>query len=266
VRNSRLEAQILVSVDELVQAAISAGLREGAEREEAVSRGAELVRQMGDLLVEALEGRTQHMRALLEQLVAQRLPDRKILQSFGTFSRDLEEIIDRGIAAYQAGRAVTPEESPREGPTEAGEGRKEEGEGAVTGRGGDGGDETYDLLDDAQGATEAPAAQERPASPPAPTPGAEPPARPESGPWRNLRLALERAYPGEEIKENVAVRGGKLAYFLPRLKLGFEVGNGPSDWRKDFFYRQAGIQVVKVSVHELRNPFSLAHKLRRMRY
>ncbi|MBE3582190.1 MAG: hypothetical protein IMW96_11275 [Thermoanaerobacteraceae bacterium] len=266
MRNSRLESQILASVDELVQCAIAVGLKEGEEREEAIARGVELVRLMGDLLVEALEGRTQHMRALLEQLVAQRLPDRKILQSFGTFSRDLEEIIDRGIAAYRAGLTTPPQASPREEPAGAGEsGPAEEGE-AVTGEGEDGEDETYDLLESAQEEVEeAPAAEETGPSAPLPSADAEPSSPPEPGSWRNLRLALERAYPGEEIKENVAVRGGKLAYFLPRLGLGFEIGTWPPDWRKDFFFRQAGIEVVKVAAEELRNPFTLAHKLRRMR-
>ncbi|MGI9953282.1 hypothetical protein V3F56_13050 [Moorellaceae bacterium AZ2] len=263
MRNSRLEAQILNSVDELVQCTISAGLKEGEEREEAIARGVELVQQMGDLLVEALEGRTQHIRALLEQLVAQRLPDRKILQSFGSFPRDLEEIIVRGIAAYQASKTGPPEVPPPEEAPGAEDDTVVEDGADVTGE--DSG-EAHGLPEFRQEQEEVPPADV--VTPPSLLPAGEeaaPSPPPAAEPLRNLRLALERAYPGEEIKENVAIRGSKLAYFLPRLRLGFEIGTWPSDWRKDFFYRQAGIEVVKVAGEELQNPFALAHRLRRMR-
>lgn len=235
MRNTRLEAQILSSVDELVQCAISAGLKGGAEREEEIARGIALIKAMGDLLAEALEGRTEHMQALLEQLVAQRLPDRRVLQSFGNFSRDLQEIITKGVAEYREGQNSPEEEAvPPQGET-APEATMVTF--TVTKPLTDRLEEVYPGKEVAQTTTL-------------------------TDPLRNLRLALERAYPGEEIIENFTTRGGKLAFFLPHLNLGFEIASQQQDWRKEFFYRQAGITVINVAEEELTNPFYLARRLR----
>jgi len=100
LRNSRLENEILRRVDELVQCAMSVGLKDEPGREEQLARGIALVQEMGDLLLEVLEGREQHLQALLEQLIAQRLPNRRILHSFGNFSHDIQHIISNGVANY----------------------------------------------------------------------------------------------------------------------------------------------------------------------
>lgn len=246
MRHNRLEAQILSSVDEVVQCAISAGLKSGSEREEEIARGVALVKQMGDLLAEALEGRTEHLQTLLEQLVAQRLPERRVLQSFGNFSRDLQEIITRGIAEYTAGKELSEEGRevglpPEQELTETAEEKtaadealpEAEAEVRLTGR-------------------EAPESEVLP-----PTSG--------PAPLKRLRLALERAYPGEEIIEDFATRGGRLAFYLPGRNLGLELASTEQDWRKEFFYRRAGITVIKVSEKDLENPLSLARRLRLLR-
>lgn len=236
MRNTRLEAQILSSVDELVQCAISAGLKGGEEREEEINRGIALIKVMGDLLAEALEGRIEHMQALLEQLVAQRLPDRRVLQSFGNFSRDLQEIITRGVAEYRSSKSI-PDEEVVTPPEQA----------------------TTETITENLAATETTTNQGQKSCfkeqeelwPAALT------VTLSTAPLKNLRLALERAYPGEEIIENFTTRGGKLAFFLPRLNLGFEIASQQQDWRKEFFYRQAGITVINVVEEELMNPFLL---------
>lgn len=100
MRNSRLENEILRRVDELVQCAMSVSLKDEPGREEQLARGIALVQEMGDFLLEVLEGREQHLQALLEQLIAQRLPDRRILHSFGNFPHDIQYIISEGTANY----------------------------------------------------------------------------------------------------------------------------------------------------------------------
>ncbi|MGI9860229.1 hypothetical protein SDD30_02435 [Moorella naiadis] len=122
MRSQRLENEILQRVDELVQCAISIGLKDEATREEELQRGSSLVQAMGDLLLEVLEGREEHLQALLEQLIAQRLPDRRILQSFGNFPRDIQQMISNGIASYLASRQEGKEESTGAVPATSGEG------------------------------------------------------------------------------------------------------------------------------------------------
>ncbi|AOQ23914.1 hypothetical protein MTAT_05490 [Moorella thermoacetica] len=104
MRSQRLENEVLQRVDELVQCAISISLKDESAREEQLNRGITLVKEMGDLLLEVLEGREEHLQALLEQLIAQRLPDRRVLQSFGNFPRDIQQMISNGIASYLASR------------------------------------------------------------------------------------------------------------------------------------------------------------------
>lgn len=100
MHNIRLENEILQRVDELVHCALSVGLKNELGRDEQLARGVALVQEMGDLLLEVLEGQEQHLQALLEQIVAQRLPDRRILQSFGNFSHDIRYIIYEGTKKY----------------------------------------------------------------------------------------------------------------------------------------------------------------------
>ncbi|MDN5325852.1 MAG: hypothetical protein PWP41_548 [Moorella sp. (in: firmicutes)] len=104
MRSQRLESEVLQRVDELVQCAISLSLKDESAREEQLNRGIALVKEMGDLLLEVLEGREEHLQALLEQLIAQRLPDRRVLQSFGNFPRDIQQMITYGISSYLASR------------------------------------------------------------------------------------------------------------------------------------------------------------------
>ncbi|BCV21269.1 hypothetical protein [Moorella sp. Hama-1] len=110
MRSQRLENEILQRIDELVQCAISSSLKDEVTREAQLKRGASLVQAMGDLLLEVLEGREEHLQALLEQLIAQRLPDRRILQSFGNFPRDIQQMISNGIASYLASRQEEKDE------------------------------------------------------------------------------------------------------------------------------------------------------------
>lgn len=113
MRSQRLENEILQRIDELVQCAISTSLKDESTREEQLKRGASLVQSLGDLLLEVLEGREEHLQALLEQLIAQRLPDRRILQSFGNFPRDIQQMISTGIADYLASRQERNDEPTR---------------------------------------------------------------------------------------------------------------------------------------------------------
>ncbi|WP_258360602.1 hypothetical protein [Moorella sulfitireducens (nom. illeg.)] len=282
MRNSRLENEILQRVDELVQCAISVSLKDETSRAEQLARGITMVKEMGDLLLEVLEGREQHLQALLEQLVAQRLPDRRILQSFGSFPRDIQHIISEGINSYlqarregsqapesagiisptppesaeMTGNKSVPEESPASG--------KETGMLTASG-------EPLPFLEPQENPEASPPeaedlqGQEQKENPP--VEAGKPPGLTTGDPLDNalaaLHLALLQVYPEEEIVINYETRGGKIPFFLPRLQIGFEPASHHYDWRRDFYCRRQGISIRRVADDELANPLYLARRLRR---
>lgn len=241
MRSTRLEAQILSSIDEIVQCAISAGLKEGEEREEEIARGAAIIQEIGHLLLEALEGKEEHLKSLVEQLAAQRLPDRRILQSFGHFSRDLQEIIELGVSNFLKSKdSGTEVLNPEPLDQKVGENSHKEAP-------------SNKIVEVHPGEQRGSKEKEQNK------------LRASKAKLRGLRLALEQAFPGEELKENFVTRGVKLDYFLPRLNLGFELASTVPNWRKEFFLRRAGIKVIRVTEGELQNPVALARRLRRPR-
>ncbi|WP_406678581.1 hypothetical protein [Moorella sp. ACPs] len=282
MRNNRLENEILQRVDELVQCAISISLKDESTRAEQLARGINMVQDIGDLLLEVLEGREQHLQALLEQLVAQRLPDRRILQSFGNFPRDIQYIISEGIARYLKTREekgkeqASSEESVPPAPGEAVDVANTASSAAQAGQ-----------IDTDQSPLEATAGNmsEEPVKEPVlkpesvvedktlpvtseggegkPFPEQTTAADPLSQAMETLRLALLQAYPDEELIINYETRGGKIPFFLPRLQLGFAPAGTHYDWRHEFYCRQQGISIRKVAADELANPVYLARRLRR---
>ncbi|QGP93563.1 hypothetical protein MGLY_29790 [Neomoorella glycerini] len=287
MRDNRLENAILQRVDELVQCAISISLKDESARVEQLARGIAMVQEMGDLLLEVLEGREQHLQALLEQLVAQRLPDRRILQSFGNFPRDIQYIISEGTARYlkarqEKGREHAPSEESK--PAAPGEtvdathpacpaeqaGLVAADRHSLTGTTGDAAGEPVNepvpgpagigednvLLIGREGDRTSP--EEAEAIPPFPAA-----VDPLDQAMKALRLALLQAYPDEEVITNYETRGGKIPFFLPRLQLGFEPAGRRYDWRHEFYCRQQGISIRKVAADELANPAYLARRLRR---
>lgn len=103
------EACILALTDRLVEAAMALNLLEGEARAEQQDKGAALAAELAGLAVELLEGRSDLLEKLLEQLVAQRLPSQQVLESFGSFASDLKELLQLGLARYRGeGRQREP--------------------------------------------------------------------------------------------------------------------------------------------------------------
>jgi hypothetical protein len=280
LRNNRLENEILQRVDELVQCAISISLKDESTRAEQLARGIDMVQKMGDLLLEVLEGREQHLQAILEQLVAQRLPDRRILQSFGNFPRDIQYIISEGIARYLKTREEKEKTSSEESvPLAPGEAVDVANTASSAAQAGQIDTDQFPLEATAGNMSEEPVKEPglKPESVvedktlPVISEGEEGKSFPEqttaadplSQAMETLRLALLQAYPDEELVINYETRGGKIPFFLPRLQLGFAPAGTHYDWRHEFYCRQQGISIRKVAADELANPVYLARRLRR---
>ncbi|WP_338825617.1 hypothetical protein MHOCP_12430 [Moorella humiferrea] len=246
LRNERLENEILQRIDALIQHAISVNNEDETARARDLARGVNMVEELGDLLLEILEGKEEHLQALLEQLVAQRLPERRILQSFGNFPRDIHYIIGEGVSRYLKKRHENKQLENDPLPVEE--------KAAIP--------EPDSFSENATDDTSTPddtSTHSVPQPEPAPH-GFTCQAR------EALRLALLQAYPDEEIIADYETRGGKIDFFLPRQQLGFELVGTRYDWRHDFYCRRQGISIRKVAPDELANPIYLARRLRREAY
>jgi len=191
--NSRLEKDILERVDRLIEEVIELG-RAGEESfQENKRRCLETVAELGDLLMVILERKgEEYLKPLLKQLIAQRIPDKSVLASFGSFPEHLEAVIEEGIELYlgslKQGEAELQAPSSGENP-----------EGV-------------------------------PAEPDLPLPeesGEEGTRRGFEASLEALKVALVQAYLGEEIIAGYPTRVGRISFYLPRLRLGFELESPP---------------------------------------
>ncbi|MDN5348480.1 MAG: hypothetical protein PWP65_2045 [Clostridia bacterium] len=255
---TRLETQILRRIDELIQYVISLSLLEGVARQEQFQKCCSLVAGMGDMLLEVLEGRKEHLQALLEQLIAQRLPDKRLLKSFGTFNQDLQEIIAQGLNLYLAGKekeATVEEALQNEAEVETATGEETEMSAQASSAPDD--RPPISTAGAASGDIKAPPAAEETGEEP-------PPPDPEEATRRALLIALQQAFPGEEIVQSHQTRGGTLLFYLPRLKLGFELArHDRRDWRRHYYCRQEGITLISLEKEKLAQPSALVRYLKK---
>ncbi|KKM09177.1 hypothetical protein SY88_20125 [Clostridiales bacterium PH28_bin88] len=100
---------MLFLTDQMIQAALSAGLLEGEAKQQHIDQAVESVAELAGLLMEVLQGKGEHLETLLYQLASQKLPDRRILESFGNFTQDLNSIMYEGLRLYRR-RQVEPKD------------------------------------------------------------------------------------------------------------------------------------------------------------
>lgn len=308
MRNNRLENEILKRVDELIQRALSVSLKDEPGRQEQLASAVALVQEMGDILLEVLEGQEQHLQALLEQLINQRLPDRRILHSFGNFAQDINYIVTEGIASYlktsgknisgDLGEQIVASEAFHDTLYEDSEDLEQATPEVIVPAAGTGTaispsleQEQFASAEGLQEKSEEPEQSNgaiatnlnNAPEPLNPSMAEKPLAIPEvdtpedirttdstiiasetvNSNLESLRLALLQAYPGEELIADYPTPHGNIAFFMPRLQLGFELADTHHDWRYDFYCRRKGISLRLINTEELLNPSFLARRLRR---
>lgn len=99
-REKEIERRIINLTDHLVQSCMSASLLEDDVRVHHVRQSANTVFEISSLLMEVLPGRENYLYNLLQQLTAQRLPNKRVMDSFGSFWSDLDAIIKEGLLLY----------------------------------------------------------------------------------------------------------------------------------------------------------------------
>lgn len=215
------ERRVLEAVDRFIQTAMAISLLEGEGREAEAAKARQMLQELTFLVLPFLEGRKDLVTEMIRQLVMQRLPSPKVLESFGDFKDVLEGLLVSCPAAELLEDGPAGPEAPVTG--------EDSGEGAVS-----------------AGNTVVPV--------PAPCKqkgesggGVQP--EPEPEPEDPVVRSLQRVFPGERVVKNHALRGVTLAYYLPGRNLALEVA-GEVDRqaeRKAYLCRQQGILLVTVS-------------------
>ncbi len=107
-KNTRyLEKKILESTDRLIESAIAASLLGDEAKEKEFRRGAELIGEIARNLKELIDVQDDYLPEILNQIISQKLPDTQVQKSLGTFTTELERIVQLGVLNLTANRVVT---------------------------------------------------------------------------------------------------------------------------------------------------------------
>lgn len=295
-----LEREILALTDRLIENTIELSLLTGEEFEGKREEGINIVVNLATVLEEYLGSSPEHFAQVIKELARQKLPDENILTSFGSFSTQLEEVIQEGLRLYLENRPPVAEDETVEpaaiAPPETGEANAptagecpatcEESDGPTQ----DSGMDMVALASDEEAAEEevsaapaealtAPAVE--PAEPVVEQDGgtatscdaisqeeipiqATPGAATGAAVPDNWETALRMLFPDATIIKNHTVKGLAFSYYLPEYALAIDVN--PLDQKetiwKEYYCRQEKIKFLPLTVQESSR---LRHILRSLR-
>ncbi len=98
MNKKELEKNILEKTDKLVDSIINSS--DDNDRSIKYKNAIINVKDLAKLTVKLIENE-DHLENMLKQLISQKLPDKKILNSFGDFSKDIDYIIACGLKEYK---------------------------------------------------------------------------------------------------------------------------------------------------------------------
>lgn len=243
-RDREIERRVLFLTDQMIQAALSAGLLEGEAKQQHIDQAVESVAELAGLLMEVLQGKGEHLETLLYQLASQKLPDRRILESFGNFTQDLNSIMYEGLRLYRR-RQVEPKDMLPQGlqveqtapmwiPTEPDTINTAIPEsGLYQDRSEQVGKQAEEIV--VQKEFSGDVAWQR---------------SPEEDQGDAVLRTLHNIYPGEEVIKGYLFHGTFLDYFLPGVKLGIGLharGAYRQHARLDYYCAKEGVDIYWVN-------------------
>ncbi len=248
MRNRDVERQAIFLTERLVETAISISLLDGEARQEQWDKSVKMTKELCDLLSQVLSGQDEHLEPLLRQLVMQKLPDPRIMESFGNFQSDLFTILKEGIELRTQQKAenqsvIHEPELHDLPPTEASPkdaGTKEPLPDTIITR------ETIPVQPYRSSPSEMAssfASETRPEAEQPPTPTTT--SWPKEG--SALIQYLQERFSGENIANWVPYHGCWLNIFLPSQGIGIITAANPA-WRKkirlSYYARQEGVRLI----------------------
>jgi hypothetical protein len=103
-----LEKRILENTDRLIESAIAASLLGDEEKEKEFRKGKELIKEIARNLKDLIEVKDEYLPEILNQIISQKLPDTKVQKSLGTFTMELDRMVQLGIIALGYDTELTP--------------------------------------------------------------------------------------------------------------------------------------------------------------
>jgi hypothetical protein len=103
-----LEKRILENTDRLIESAIAASLLGDEAKEKEFRKGKELIKEIARNLKDLIEVKDEYLPEILNQIISQKLPDTKVQKSLGTFTMELDRMVQLGIIALGYDTELTP--------------------------------------------------------------------------------------------------------------------------------------------------------------
>lgn len=239
INNREWEIQILSGIQHLVHLLIEASYAKGLKKETLLNQAISHLRDLNPSLLKLIDGKEEHLEALIRQLFSQKLPPGFILTSFGGLKRDLDLVIQQALIPSEPEPDPVPEvkedneplpDSKQEDPIDA------------------------DITTDTNYLTAEPVGDMAADS-------QEPPRAADTGP--SLADIITNFYPGEKVIHNYFFRSISIDYYLPDRKIAFVLLSPHKRIYKlhHLLLKKEGIILIEVNPRELNNIRLLARHL-----
>lgn len=292
-----IEKTILSNINYLVRLLIDMSGMNQVQKERFLEEAARVVRRTRPYLLSLIDGKEEHLGALIKQLVSQKLPQQSVLDSFGDLQLDLDRVLALALITRPNTRSSsvnTEDELPAENKPSGAENPFDSTE-PDTFMTESLEDENRDLVEDSVEIPQDSTPEESTYSIDQtveeykedyfqedlfPTNNVFSETEPiqnnddenietitinvqENEPLESLIRGL---FPGLEIVPDYIIRSMKLDYYLPQKKLGFKLLSPQEQIYKyhELLIRKEGINLIKVYPNELNNIRLLVNKLLRL--
>ena len=105
-----MESQVLSLVDDFIDIMIELQNADPNQEEALYASAEQQLLTLADKALLLLGGREEYLEAMLNQLITQKLPQEAVMESFGDFKQEVEQLVSRSMDAYRE-KKLEPEEA-----------------------------------------------------------------------------------------------------------------------------------------------------------
>lgn len=268
-----MENQIISLVDDFINTMIELHNSDPGQEQELYEMAENQLLELTDKALLLLGGREEYLEAMLNQLIAQKLPQGAVIESFGNFKEELEQVVTRALEVYQEKQEMALSSEDTFGSGHVGDDPRVEETGT----------EVLEKIEESEADIEVSIPDQEL------VPDAEPieeTTLSEQGPDHEqeaiektdlvtdeeikskdpLGFLVSMVFPGEEVVEDYEFADMMFEYFLPQRGLAFmSAGNQTTTSHiRELSLRRSGIYVVHVDPEQISNIKSFKRQLRRI--
>ncbi|MGI6555384.1 MAG: hypothetical protein ACOX2P_08590 [Bacillota bacterium] len=108
--DNTVENQILSLVDDFIDTMIELHNTVPGQEQELYETAEKQLLELIDKALFLLGGRQEYLEAMLSQLISQKIPQGTVIESFGNFKEELDQVLARALEVYREGKDVLNEE------------------------------------------------------------------------------------------------------------------------------------------------------------